>query len=76
MAKTFTIDNVSVNRVQFIRDVNGSVLIYAEYDLKSGTQVVQSVHKDVTTTLSASAQTAAATTLDSIAQGITSVALT
>jgi hypothetical protein len=67
MPRTVTIDRVAVTRVQLLKDANGNLQIYAEYQWKAGNQVIESVHSDVTARLSGANKAAALAALDAIA---------
>jgi hypothetical protein len=73
--KTVTIDSVAVNRVQLIRDATGQVQIYAEYDLKSGSDVIRSVHREITVQVSAARKSAANGVFEAIGLEISSAEL-
>ena len=68
MAKTFTIDNVQLTRFQVLRTPTGDAEVYIEYALRSGTQVVDTVHRQVTTNISATRKAALVALLDGLAQ--------
>jgi hypothetical protein len=70
MSRTITIDGVAVRRVLLQRDLGGNLVVSAEYDLLSGGQVVQSVHRNITARLTAANAAAAGTALDALAQAI------
>jgi hypothetical protein len=67
MPRTVTIDRVAVTRVQLLKDANGNLQIYAEYQWKAGNQVIESFHSDVTARLSGANKAAALAALDAIA---------
>jgi len=70
MPRTLTIDNVQLLRVQLLREPSGEAQIYAEYALRSGTQVVQTVHKNVTSGVPQGRRVAVAAILDGLAQDV------
>lgn len=68
MAKTITLDRVDVLRLQLTKDTNGDLLVYAEYELKSGNTVIQSKSQEITKRVSGARKAAALGALDAIAQ--------
>ncbi|MBI4320636.1 MAG: hypothetical protein HY675_19265 [Chloroflexi bacterium] len=71
MPRTITIDNIKVTEVRLNKDSSGQLRIYAEYQLKSGTQVVQAKYEEITAGLSSQRRTSAAALLDAIVQDLT-----
>ena len=68
MPRTLVIDNVQLLRVQLLREPGGEAQVYAEYALRAGGQVVQTVHKQLTPALGAARKAAVLALLDGLAQ--------
>ncbi len=75
MARTITIDGVQFVELRLVKGPTGEVTIYGQYNLRSGTRVVQSLYQDVTARLSAARKTAAASLFDSVAVDISTAEL-
>ncbi|MBI4320849.1 MAG: hypothetical protein HY675_20345 [Chloroflexi bacterium] len=71
MPRTITIDSLKVAEVRLNKDSSGQLRVYAEYQLKSGTQVVQAKYEEITPGLSSQRKAAAAALLDAIVQDLT-----
>jgi hypothetical protein len=65
--RTLVIDNVQLLRVQLLRNPNGEAEVYAEYALRAGGQVVQTVHKQLTTVVGPGRKQAVLALLDGLA---------
>jgi len=75
MTRAITVDGVQVLNVRLATDASGAVRVYGEYLLKSGGQVVQAKHAEVTQWLGASHQVDATTFLSAVIQAIVGVEL-
>jgi hypothetical protein len=70
VAKTITIDNVQIGRLQLSRNVDGELEIYSEYRLLSGSQEIQVKHEQVAVRLSGSRRAEALALLEKIGRDI------
>jgi hypothetical protein len=66
MPKTFTIDALRLERVQLLKDPQGSVQIFAEYALVAGGRTLQLLHRDVSSQLSNATRGAVANVLANV----------
>jgi hypothetical protein len=70
VAKTVVIDKVDQLRVMFEKGADGGLLVYAEFALKAGGNVVQYRSLDVTDRVNSSRKSAALTLFDGILQDV------
>ncbi|TAK33709.1 MAG: hypothetical protein EPO21_12165 [Chloroflexota bacterium] len=75
MPRTVTVDNVQVQRVQFLKDLTGSIHVYIEYNVRAGDQTVRPVLQDITPRLSTARKAAAQSIFDGLAQDIAAIEL-
>jgi hypothetical protein len=71
MARTISIDNLQITQLRLERDSQGQFHVYAEYHLKSGSQVVQGKYEEITSRLSSQRRTSALALLDGITADLT-----
>ncbi|MCL5961302.1 MAG: hypothetical protein M1358_18670 [Chloroflexi bacterium] len=72
MPRTITIDGIQVSQIRLIKDPNGQFYVYAEYQLKSGSQMLQGKYEDIGGLIGAQRKAAAAAVFDGIVQDLTS----
>lgn len=71
MPRTITIDNIQVREVRIARDSDGSPHVYAEYQLRSGAESIQSKYEEISARLTGARKAAALAFFDAIAQDLT-----
>lgn len=70
MPRTITIDNIEVTQLRFAKDADGVLHVYAEYKLKSGSQLVQASYDEISARLNAGRKTAIQAMFNSIADDL------
>lgn len=75
MPRTITIDSINVTQIRLVKDSTGQFQVYAEYQLKSGTQQIQANYQEITSRLSPTRKAAAQAVLDAITQDLAALEL-
>ena len=70
MPKTITIDNGVATQIRVSTDSAGSVHVYCDYVLNSGTTLIEALSQDVTQLLSSSDQSSALTLFNDVLQAL------